>query len=1723
LFRSRSNVFVAAVVSAFVLATAGSLQAQTCSANGGPSQQAPQYTGTSSGITSTAGGNQHLYVDTEWGVARFSLANPAAPAPGTVGMIGLDVSQGAYPSYNGGVVPIHVDSHQGPTWYGAAEAPDGTARVVTDWSPAINQGDGLNGHVVMAAAAGPMAFGQSINGPKPDGPGEPIAVAYVGGGFYSYSYMPGGISITNVTSPNGSPGLTGGQFGYQDPTLALQPIGSFGVWGSPNTLSIANVTMGGVGKTLLVGSAAGVLHVAYVNSNGTLTDSGVSAAPSGYVYAVNAVNVGTKVILFTAEGSQGIRGYEFTGSALVPGVSYIAGTFDYLVVRGSYPNLIIAAHNPPARQIQTFDTKWMLTGNGTPVVGPAVVHDGAANNYFGKWVESVVAGNTAYLYRLGNGTPEKNLYTDVLDVSCLTADLTSPPVANATFTNKSAASRSGVEATINYYGDRFVFTDASASGQPIKRVDWDLNTAGNVQADFVPDASLGTGTSIGGVPGFVWPCDPVGSGNPTTGQGCPGSVGLSTTPGSASFKFGEKSSNINGPATLAFFSAPVTFVMPQAKVANMVGGTLSVLTGGSADSSPTQGHPTSFMWTFVGGAGGSSNLPVAPVPAGTTSFTLTVGYDGGYTATTSGNVTITDIVPSFSLNPTTTSLGGSLLLTNTMQIAAGATVQSVDYFVMSGGCPGNPGTPTGTLAATFNTQGGTATITAPTTAGGYCVALRYHYVPPSGGTAIVSPVQPSQALSVLSAALTASVLANPTSVAPNAATSLTATASGGVPPYSYAWDCNFSLLGGGNFGTASSVTTSTCSWANSGGRTPAVKVTDSTLNSTTAYASVTVTGTTGGSISGGVSGNTAPGVGTPTTYTAVNVSGGTGVYTYAWACDYTPLFPAFNTGSSSVSCSFSSTGTKTVAVKITDTGSGFFVGQLNVNVGGGTPGPGGLAVTVTGPSTGSQNQALTFNAVGTGGTPGYTFAWACDYTPVGGNGQFSGSGSSKTCTFGSNGPHVVAARVTDSTSATAIGLYTTNITGPALPSAAFTVTGATLSGTTVTVGKGQAVTFTSSEPNCSSWGWDFGDGTSGTGRTITKTYSTVGTYPGTLIVTGNGTGAAGLNIGTFTVNVIVPPPSGAFTITGAQANSNGTVFTANIGDQLTMTSSEQNATLWGWDFGDGTGGSAQSVNKAYSTLGTYTVQLLVWGKAPDTTGTTISTFTVNVVSCVTNATTLCLNSNRFRASVAWTVPDQGKAGGGNAVSLTGDTGYYWFFSPTNIELVLKVVDGRPFNGNFWVFYGALSDVEYDITIKDMTTGLVKTYHNPYHTTASVADTNAFPGGGTSSAEPAVKKPMAAYSVTCSPGTVTVGQQVTCTVSPNGTYQWEWGETFPPNYQPGPNPNTHTYNTVGTRTVTVTSDGGVSYANTTVAVTAGGGGTITPTITGPSTGTTGSAVTFNGSATGGTAPYSYAWDCNYNAGSPQFVAGTAAQPCTYTTAGVKTVGLRVTDSASTPGTGTATTTVTISVPTGPGLPSAAFTVDGASLNPATNRYEAEIGREVTFSATETNAAQWGWDFGDGATAGGSTPDDRVVKHTYQQLGTWSGALLVYGDNVHTAGLSIGTIPLTVLRCAAGPNTLCLNQGRFKVQVTWQSDSSSGVGTAVPVTSDTGQFWFLTSNNIELVLKVVDGTSFNGHFWVFYGALSNLEYDITVTDTTTGAVKTYHNPLGTTASVADVNAF
>lgn len=249
--------------------------------------------------------------------------------------------------------------------------------------------------------------------------------------------------------------------------------------------------------------------------------------------------------------------------------------------------------------------------------------------------------------------------------------------------------------------------------------------------------------------------------------------------------------------------------------------------------------------------------------------------------------------------------------------------------------------------------------------------------------------------------------------------------------------------------------------------------------------------------------------------------------------------------------------------------------------------------------------------------------------------------------------------------------------------------------------------------------------------------------------------------------------------------------------------------------------------------------------------------------CTSGGTGLCLNGGRFRIQAAWR-DFAGNSGVGQAVPLTGDTGYFWFFNPSNVELVVKVLDGRPLNDRWWVFYGSLTNVEFTLSVTDTETGATKVYTNPSGQFASAGDTGALPG-------------------------------------------------------------------------------------------------------------------------------------------------------------------------SLPSVGSSTSAVAIPIP------------ETAALTPST------------------------------AAAG---------------------------------------------TCAPGPNNLCLNESRFRIEVTWKDFSgNTGPGHAVPLTSDTGYFYFFDSSNVELVIKVLDGRPINGHWWVFFGALSNVEYRITVTDTMTGNVKTYINPAGTFASRGD----
>lgn len=261
-------------------------------------------------------------------------------------------------------------------------------------------------------------------------------------------------------------------------------------------------------------------------------------------------------------------------------------------------------------------------------------------------------------------------------------------------------------------------------------------------------------------------------------------------------------------------------------------------------------------------------------------------------------------------------------------------------------------------------------------------------------------------------------------------------------------------------------------------------------------------------------------------------------------------------------------------------------------------------------------------------------------------------------------------------------------------------------------------------------------------------------------------------------------------------------------------------------------------------------------------------FPLNGGGCAPSAEVLCLGG-RFQVEADWR-DFQGNRGAGRAVALTADTGYFWFFDAANVEVVLKVLDGRSRNGHHWVFYGALSNVEYSLTVTDTQTGAARRYINPPGRLGSVGDTEAFGPRGAKDA-----------------GVMTLGPEPS------------FGDAI-----------------VSARTAAVTG-----------------------------------------------------------------------------------------------------------------------------------------------------------------------------------------------------------------RCTPGPTRLCLRDGRFAVETRWKkSDGTSGAGQAVPIGGgDTGYFWFFDASNIEVVLKVLDGRLQNGRFWVFYGALSDVEYTVTVTDTETGAVKTYTNPKGRLASVADTGAF
>ncbi|HZV70371.1 MAG TPA: PKD domain-containing protein [Saprospiraceae bacterium] len=151
----------------------------------------------------------------------------------------------------------------------------------------------------------------------------------------------------------------------------------------------------------------------------------------------------------------------------------------------------------------------------------------------------------------------------------------------------------------------------------------------------------------------------------------------------------------------------------------------------------------------------------------------------------------------------------------------------------------------------------------------------------------------------------------------------------------------------------------------------------------------------------------------------------------------------------------------------------------------------------------------------------------------------------------------------------------------------------TVSKTTATVD--EVIQFTNTSDNATSFTWSFGDGTTSTEASPTKSYPTSNVF----VVTLSATGAGGTKLSNKNVTIL---PLSAFTVENEGSLNNITAV------QFTNTS--KGATSYEWTFGDAgnTTSSLENPTFTYTTGGTYTVTL----KATGAGGPATSTKTISV-------------------------------------------------------------------------------------------------------------------------------------------------------------------------------------------------------------------------------------------------------------------------------------------------------------------------------------------------------------------------------------------------------------------------------------------------------------------------------------------------------------------------------
>jgi len=540
---------------------------------------------------------------------------------------------------------------------------------------------------------------------------------------------------------------------------------------------------------------------------------------------------------------------------------------------------------------------------------------------------------------------------------------------------------------------------------------------------------------------------------------------------------------------------------------------------------------------------------------------------------------------------------------------------------------------------------------------------------------------------------------------------------------------------------------------------------------------------------------------------------------------------------------------------------------------------------------------------------------------------------------------------------------------------------------------------------------------------------------------------------------------------------------------------------------------------------------------------TATTFSTGGGGCTPNTTTVCLLSDRFRVSIAFlnqfaNPPQPGNFLGAKLVAgvQNPDVATFGISSAQAIEVVVRIQDTRPFGLNrFDIYYGGLTDLEYTVTVTDVTTGATKTYRNAPGTVGGGVDRTTF----------------------------------TAVLGPGDRLTSGGSDSFYVNELPG-----------GTATVKGTparlrEAERVQVAAVKRRANAGGGGAcaeVEPNETLALADVLNLNEPCTGQATLGDA-FQYAVgfdDPSIPDGQIQdvFVFTTSGGPVTATLTfsnGAADLDLYlmaivdgslevIGDSLGT------TTTESIALSS---LPAGTYYVgvsafDGGSAYALTVNASAAAGAPaaptgLTATAISTSQIRLNWtdnannetEYRIEARSGGSGFTDLGPLAADTTFATVSGipagtaatfrvrARNASGDSAYSNEASATTFSTGGGSCTPNATTVCLLSDRFRVSIAFINQFATppqpgnflgGKLVAGVQNPDVATFGISSAQAIEVVVRIQDTRPFGlNRFDIYYGGLTDLEYTVSVTDVTTGVTKTYRNAPGTVGGGVDRTTF